>query len=310
MQLLKPLLLLLIAGAIFSCQEEEVVADAYGNFEGDPVTVSAEANGKLIKFTAEEGDHLKKGALVGIVDTTLLVLQKARLEAGIKAVRAKTKDPSPEIDVLKEKKRTILVEKARVEALLKSQAATPKQLDDVNAQIAIVDRQIESAKRGARLANNGILSEVGPLKAQLNQLDEQIAKCYIYNPADGVVLTKLAEESEVTGFGRPLYRIADLSTIVLRAYVTGGQLSHIKIGDKVEVLVDTGETSSDTYTGTISWVAQVSEFTPKSIQTKEERANLVYAIKIKVPNKDGLLKIGMPAEVNFSGTQNKADANE
>lgn len=307
MQLLKPSLILLMTALIFSCQKQEEVADSYGNFEGDPVTISAEANGKLIKFTVEEGAHLKKGELIGIVDTTLLVLQKARLEAGIKAVRSKTKDPAPEIDVLKEKKRTILVEKARVEALLESKAATPKQLDDINAQIAIVNRQIEAAKRNARAANTGILSEVGPLQAQLKQLDEQIAKCYIYNPVAGVVLTKLAEESEVTGFGRPLYRIADLSTIVLRAYVTGGQLSSIKIGDKVTVSVDTGAESSKSYAGTISWVAQVSEFTPKSIQTKDERANLVYAIKIKVPNEDGLLKIGMPAEVDLGTNNKKAD---
>lgn len=309
MQIIKPIFLLLIASAVFSCQKQEVLADAYGNFEGDPVSVSAEANGKLLKFSVQEGAELKAGELVGIVDTTLLVLQKARLDAAIKAVKAKTKDPSPEIAVLREKKSTIVVEKNRVEALLKNQAATPKQLDDINAKIAIIDRQIEAAQRSAQLANAAILSEVGPLKAQVNQLNEQIAKCYIYNPVKGTVLTKLAEEAEVTGFGRPLYRIANLEMITLRAYITGKQLTSVKIGDKAEVVVDTGVASSKRFNGTITWVAQVSEFTPKSIQTKDERANLVYAIKIKVPN-DGTLKIGMPAEVNFAGSQKKVATDE
>ena len=302
---LKKITILLLTGlAVFSCERRETLADAYGNFEGDPVTVSAEANGKLLQFSVEEGNHLKKGQLVGIVDTTLLVLQKARLEAGIKAVRSKTRNPAPEIEVLKEKKRNVLIEKKRVEALLKDKAATPKQLDDINAQIAIINQQIQSAKETARLANNGILSEIDPLRAQLKQLDEQIARCYIYNPVEGTVLTKLAEASEITGFGRPLYRIANLETITLRAYVTGGQLSRIKIGNKVEVVVDTGTDSSQSHEGTISWISNVSEFTPKSIQTKEERANLVYAIKITVPN-DGSLKIGMPAQVYLNTDKEK-----
>ena len=298
MYLKKITILLLITTAIFSCERQESLADAYGNFEGSPVTVSAEANGKLLQLSIEEGNELKKGQLVGIVDTTLLVLQKARVEAGIKAVRAKTRNPAPEIEVLKEKKRNILIEKRRVEALLKDNAATPKQLDDINAQIAIINQQIKAAKETAQLANGGILSEIEPLKAQLKQLDEQIARCYVYNPVAGTVLTKLAEESEITGFGRPLYRIADLTTITLRAYVTGGQLTGIKIGDKVQVVVDSGADASQNYEGTITWISNVSEFTPKSIQTKEERANLVYAIKITVPN-DGSLKIGMPAQVYF-----------
>ncbi len=304
MSIKKISIFILVGMMIVSCDREENLADAYGNFEGNPVTVSAEASGKLLQFTVEEGSHLRKGQLVGIVDTTLLFLKRGQLQAGINAIRSKRRNPEPEIEILKEKRRSIMIELKRIEALLKSNAATPKQLDDIKAQVAIIDKKIQSAKESAKIANRGILSGIEPLRAQLKELDEQIARCRIYNPVDGTVLTKLAEESEVTGFGRPLYRIADLSTVILRAYVTGSQLSRIKIGDKVEVVIDTGIDSSESHEGVISWISEVAEFTPKSIQTKEERVNLVYAIKIVVPN-DGSLKIGMPAKVYFNGHHQK-----
>ena len=281
-----------------SCKKEEKTADAYGNFEAITTTVSTEANGKLLLLDIEEGQTIKKGQLVALVDTSQLVLQKQQLQARIKAVRSKTQDPSPQIDILKEQKKSLIREQKRVEDLLADKAATPKQMDDINAQIGVMDKRIRSAKRQANLANTGILSEIAPILAQIKVLDEQINRCYVKNPIDGTVLTKLAEKSEITGFGRPLYRIANLQNITLRAYISGTQLGTVKLNQKVNVLTDAANGEMNSHEGTVSWIAEKSEFTPKTIQTKEERVNLVYAIKIKVEN-NGSLKIGMPGEVNF-----------
>lgn len=281
-----------------SCNGDEERADAYGNFETTSTIVSVEANGKLLFFPVEEGQRLEAGELIAIVDTTALVLQKEQLLSRIKAVRAKTQDPGPQIDVLKEQKASLIHEQNRVTKLLADNAATPKQLDDINAQITIVDKQIDAAKRQANLANTGILSEIDPVKAQIEVLEEQIRKCYVYNPVNGTVLTKLAEPSEVVAFSKPLYRIANLDNLILRAFVSGDQLGSVKIGQEVEVLTDGPEGTMNSQKGTITWVAESAEFTPKTIQTKEERVNLVYAVKVKVKN-DGSLKIGMPAEMNF-----------
>ena len=293
------LILTAIVALFFSsCKKDDERADAYGNFETTSTIVSAEANGKLLFFPVEEGQTLEAGKLIAIVDTTALVLQKDQLLSRIKAVRAKTQDPGPQIDVLKEQKATLIHERDRVKKLLADNAATTKQLDDINAQIAIVDKQIDAAKRQANLANTGILSEIEPVQAQIKVLEEQIRKCYVYNPVNGTVLTKLAEPSEVVAFSKPLYRIANLETLTLRAFVSGAQLTSVKVGQEVDVLTDGPEDTMNSQKGTVSWVAENAEFTPKTIQTKEERVNLVYAIKVKVPN-DGSLKIGMPAEVNF-----------
>lgn len=289
----------LIVTVFFSCKNDDQRADAYGNFETTTTMVSSEANGKLLIFDVEEGQSIEKGKLIGLVDTTQLVLQKKQLESRIKAVKSKTQDPGPQIDVYKEQKETLLHEKKRVEKLLAANAATPKQLDDITAQIAIVEKQIDAAKRTAGTANRGILSEVEPMKAQIDILDEQISNCYIYNPVSGTVLTKMAEVTEMTGMGKPLYRIANLDNLTLRAYISGDQLSSVKIGQEVDVLTDAPGETMNTQKGTITWISENSEFTPKTIQTKEERVNLVYAMKIKVKN-DGSLKLGMPAEVNFS----------
>jgi HlyD family secretion protein len=286
----------------FSCKNDEQRADAYGNFEATSTIVSVESNGKLLFLDVEEGQTLEKGKLIALVDTTQLVLQKELLLSKIGAVKSKTQDPGPQIDVYKEQKQTLLYEKKRVENLLADNAATPKQLDDINANISIIEKQIQAAQRQANRANGGILSEIDPVRKQIDVIDEQIKKCYVYNPIKGTVLTKLAEPSEIVGFGKPLYRIANIETLTLRAYVSGTQLSVVKIGQQVEVLTDAPDGAMNSQKGTVSWVAANSEFTPKTIQTKEERVNLVYAVKIKVPN-DGSLKIGMPAEVSFGGKE-------
>lgn len=294
-----PILFLLLS--LLACEPEEQLADAYGNFEADPTTIGAEANGRLLYLQVEEGVSLPAGKMVGLIDTTQLHLQKLQIKATIQALGNKTRSPLPEIEVLREQARNLEREKVRIEGLLADQAATPKQLDDIQAQIDVVEKQIESTRQRVSDNNRSILSEADPLYAQLAVLDEQIRKCYIYNPLQGTVLTKMAKGNEMAGFGTPLYRIASLDTLRLRAYFSGGQMSDIQLGQQVEILVDqASEQTMKSYPGTIEWIASEAEFTPKTIQTKEERINLVYAAKISVPNTDGKLKIGMPGEVWLS----------
>lgn len=285
---------------LFSCKKEATRSDAFGNFEAVETIVSAEANGKLLFLKANEGEPLKAGELVALVDTTLLHLQKQQLLASLGTIGKKQQDPNPQIAVLEEQKRNLIRERDRVKRLLADKAATPKQLDDMNGQIEVVDAQIKAARRTAGTANTGILGEKDPVLAQIKVLGEQIRRCYIYNPLDGVVLTKIAEASEVVGFGSPLYKIAALDTLELRAYISGDQLPSLKIGQTVSVLIDQSGGGVRTLPGMVSWISSKSEFTPKTIQTKEERVNLVYAFKVKVANGDGALKIGMPGEVRFS----------
>lgn len=281
------------------CAPEEEGADAYGNFEVTHTTVSSEIPGKLMAFRVEEGQKIEAGTLIGWVDTTQLHLQKLQLEATIRALGKKQQNPKPQIAVLEEQKQNLLREQKRFENLLADKAATPKQLDDINAQIDVVNAQIDAARKNSQTANQGILSERDPLEAQINVVKDKIGKSLIYNPFTGTVLVKLAEPGEVVGMGMPLYRIASMDTLTLRAYISGTQLGKVQLGQKVQVHVDESPEQTRTYEGQITWISDQSEFTPKTIQTKEERVNLVYATKIEVKN-DGFLKVGMPAEVYFS----------
>ncbi|MDX2279914.1 MAG: HlyD family efflux transporter periplasmic adaptor subunit [Saprospiraceae bacterium] len=312
---MKPLYFSFVALALLalSCQRSAPKADAYGNFEADELIVGAEASGKIIQFSVEEAQTLNAGTVVGRIDSTQLVLKIAQLKANIRAVAAKSPAISAQLAVFekqlnanKQQLATLQREKQRIENLLKKDAAVPKQLDDLNAQIEQVQRQMDvvNEQRSASDANlntqkNGLLAEILPIQDQIAQMEDQIAKCKIVNPIDGTVLTKLAEAGEVTSFGKPLYKIANLQQIILRAYVAGDQLGSIKVGQEVKVSIDGPDNTMRDFTGKISWVSSKAEFTPKIIQTKDERVNLVYAIKILVPN-DGTLKIGMPAEVHWS----------
>ncbi|MCP3933689.1 MAG: HlyD family efflux transporter periplasmic adaptor subunit [Bacteroidetes bacterium] len=282
----------------YSCEKQENGSDAYGNFEAREVFVSSEANGKLVRFDVEEGEKYAARQLIGFVDTTQLYLKKLQLEAAIRAIPTKKQDAQPQIEVFEKQKKNLLREKKRVEALLKDKAATPKQLDDIAGQIEVVDKQIAAASAKTTTLNKGIVSEIEPLRVQIKQIEDQLRKSYLYNPIKGTVLLKLAEESEFTVMGKPLYKIADLQNMILKVYVSGTQLPHIKIGDQVTVLIDEDEETNRSLTGNINWISEKAEFTPKIVQTKEERVNLVYAVKIAVKN-DGALKIGMPGEVVF-----------
>jgi HlyD family secretion protein len=284
--------------ALAACGGNDDKADAYGHFEAREIVVSAQANGQILQLGLKEGDPLKAGQIVGLIDTTTLALQRAQLMASMGVVRKKTQDPIPQIKVLEEQKRTLQREKERVEALLKEEAALPKQLDDIVGQLGVLDEQIRAARANADRINQGIMAETDPLAAQLNLLNEQISRCYVKNPVAGTVILQWAEAGELANIGKPLYKIADLRNMELRAYISGSQLSQVKIGQEVRVFFDTGKEETQSLPGTVSWIASQAEFTPKIVQTKEERVNLVYAVKIAVKN-DGSIKIGMPGEVIF-----------
>ena len=294
------------------CNSNENEFDASGTFEADETIVSSEMPGKILSFNVEEGMHLLKDSVVGMVDATNIDLQQQQVEASINALNEKTANVNPQIELLQNQLAVqqsqldnLLHERKSIENLLKADAATAKQLDDMNAQIDVVKKsmtvtqqQINVRKNDVATQNRSILSEAEPLRKRVAQLEDQQQRANIVNPVNGTVITKYAEAGEVTSSGKALYKIADLSELNLRAYVSGVQLPTIKLGQQVKVMIDQGEKGYKEYIGTIVWISDKAEFTPKTIQTKEERANLVYAIKVKVKN-DGFLKIGMYGEVKL-----------
>lgn len=294
----KYLTLLALILTLISCSNNQNQPDAYGNFEATEIIVSSEATGKIINFVIDEGQNIQKNQNICLIDTVQLYLQKEQVEASIFAITSKVRDVQVEINVLTEKKNALLKDKNRIEKLFKDSAATQKQLDDIESQLEILDKQEIATRRGLNITNNGLLAEIKPLQVKLKQLEDQIEKCKVKSPINGVVLNKFAEQGEFATIGKPLVKIANLDTLVLRAYVTEVQLPEIKLGQKVYVYIDTKNNSLKKFEGIITFISSEAEFTPKIIQTKEERVNLVYAVKINVIN-DGTLKIGMPAEVKF-----------
>lgn len=280
-----------------ACKNENTF-DASGSFEAVEVIVSAEGNGVLEEFNIEDGQVLQAGQLIGYIDSTQLFLKKKQLEAQIVALLAKRPNIPVQLSSLQEQLKTAEVEQKRITSLLKSDAATTKQLDDVNAQIEIIKKQIEAQKSTLVISSEGINKDVLPLQVQVEQLDDQLQKCKIVNPINGTVLTKYAEQNEMAATGKALYKIADLSTIILRVYISSNQLAQVKLNQKVKVHTDDGTGGFKEDEGTIAWISDKAEFTPKTIQTKDERANMVYAIKIRMPN-NGVYKIGMYGEVSF-----------
>ncbi len=289
---------LLLAGLTFlmACNNGENQYDATGNFEADEIIVSSEAGGKILKFNIEEGQTLEKGQHIGYIDTLQLHLKKKQLQSSVRAVLARQPNASSQLATIQEQIETAKREKLRFERLRKEDAATQKQVDDLNAQQELLQKQYNALQSSLRTTTQSIQSETVPLSIQIEQIEDQIKKSTITNPVSGTVLVKYAEESEMTGPGKALYKIADLTSLILRAYISGNQLPAVKLGQKVDVLIDDLNEGSKKYEGEITWIADKAEFTPKTIQTKEERANLVYPIKIKV-NNDGYLKIGMYGEV-------------
>ncbi len=288
---MKKIGILLTAITIISCNKNNEKADAYGNFEATEITVSSESNGKIEFLNVEEGAQLKKGSLVGLIDTLQLHYNREQLKASIETVQSKSASVLSQINVLNEQLKTAKIEQTRIQNMYAENAATKRQIDEIDGKVKVIEKQISSVQT----QNAPILNEIKSIKVQIEKLDDQIKKSKISNPVDGTVLTKYAEPSEITAFGKPLYKIANLNEMELRVYVTETQLAQIKIGQKVTVAID-ADNDTKKYEGNITWISAQAEFTPKVIQTKEERANLVYAVKVAVKN-DGSLKIGMPAEV-------------
>lgn len=290
----------LLGGLFFlsSCGSDEETFDAQGVFEAQEIIVSAEAAGRITRLELEEGVELAAGQVVGSIDSTQAALLKKQLQAQIGAVLSQAPDVAAQIAALQEQIAAAKRERNRLESLVAVGALPAKQLDDAATQVDVLARQLDALQSSLSVTRRGLQAQTVPLTAQIEQVNDQIAKSVIVNPINGTVLTKYAEQEEVTAPGKPLYKIADLSTMILRAYISGTQFANVKVGAPVKVFVDNGPDSYREMPGTISWISDQAEFTPKTIRTKEERANLVYAIKIRVPN-DGALKIGMYGEVRF-----------
>lgn len=284
--------------ALAACNKTNNTADASGTFEAVETIISAEASGLLKEFKTEEGQELKQGQAIGFIDTVQLYLKKKQLLSQIKSVLSQKPDIAVQVAALQTQLQNYEKEKVRFTNLVKADAATQKQLDDINAQIEVVKKQIDAQQSSLGITSQSIHEQTLPLDVQIEQLNDQIAKSRIVNPMNGTVLSKYTEPNEVVALGKPLYKIADLSSMTLRAYVSGNQLPLIKLNQPVKVMIDDKDGALKEYTGEITWISSKAEFTPKTIQTKDERANLVYAIKVKVKN-DGFLKIGMYGEVKF-----------
>ena len=277
--------------SLISCNKNNDKADGYGNFEATEVTISAEANGKIEYLKLEEGDILEPKNQVGLIDTTQLYFNKQQLIASKSTVYSKSENVLSQIKVLQEQLKTTLIEKKRIQNMFAENAATKRQVDEIDGKVSVIQEQIKSVQT----QNAPIVNEVKSIDVQIEKINDQIQKSKIFNPIKGTVLAKYSEPNEVTAFGKPLYKIADISEMTLRVYISETQLSQIKVGQNVTVKID-AEKEMKSFPGTISWIASSAEFTPKVVQTKEERVNLVYAVKVNVKN-DGSLKIGMPAEM-------------
>lgn len=287
-----------IGGCLLSaCSGNETDFDASGTFEATEIMVSAEAKGKIMQLDVEEGTQLQAGAVIGYIDSTQLYLQKKQLTAKLRSVDIRKPDIHKQIAVLQQQIATAKTEVQRQQNLVRAKAGNQKQLDDWQNQLKVLERQLEAQRSALSKLSSGSDAEVEGLQYQIMQLDDLLMKCSIRNPQSGTVLVKYAEAGELTSIGRPIYKLADTGVLYLRAYVTANQLSQLKLGQAVNVFADF-EDDFKTYPGILTWISAKAEFTPKGIQTKEERANLVYAIKVAVQN-DGYLKIGQYGEIKW-----------
>jgi HlyD family secretion protein len=275
---------------------------ATGTFEADETVISSESAGVLKEFTVKEGDLLKKGMQVGYTDSTQLWLKRQQIDAQIEAVKSRKPNIKTQLAALQQQLETAQTEKIRIDKLVQANAATSKQADDINAQIAVIKKQIQAMNSSLSISTESLDAEINVLENQALQLDDQLQKSKIINPINGTVLVTYAQPFEMTAPGKPLYKIANLTNLNLRVFVSGNQLAVIKLNQKVKIRTDNGADGFNLFDGEITWISSKSEFTPKTIQTKEERTNRVYAVKIRVKN-DGLLKIGQYGELMLNEVQ-------
>jgi HlyD family secretion protein len=276
------------------CKNKSNLADAYGNFEATEVTVSAETSGRILKFYVTEGTDIDQGSEIALIDTTLFHLQKAEIIAGMKGVKTRISSIIAQNEILNQQIENLKVNISRTENMLKDDAATKKQYDDLAGQVAVIEKQI--AANNTQKAS--VAAELSVYESKKATLNEQVVRSCVKSPLKGTIIEKYAEAGEMTATGKPLVKIADLSVIKLKVYVSGAQLGSIKTGQEVTVRIDNGKKEYTSYKGMISYISGKAEFTPKIIQTKEERVTLVYAVTIDVKN-DGTMKSGMPGEAIF-----------
>jgi Multidrug resistance efflux pump len=294
----KIIALLLPIIVLTACHRGKYNYDASGTFNATEITVSAEATGRIMQLNIEEGSKVEAGYESGYIDTTQLYLNRVQLQHNLHSAYSRKQDVPKQVAALQQQIQTQKRELVRVERLIAANAANQKQADDINAGIAVLEKQLTAQLTSLKSGNIAIDSESEAIVNGISQIEYQIEKSKIISPINGTVLTKYAQAGEFAAVGKPLFKVADLDNMELRAYITSGQLSQIKLGQKVKVYADYEDKESRPYDGVVSWVAEKAEFTPKTIQTRDERANLVYAIKIAVKN-DGMLKIGMYADVKF-----------
>ena len=267
-------------------------------FETTEVIVSAKATGEILSLNVEEGQNVKCNEMLGLIDTLQLSLHDQQLAANQSAADSKRLDANRQVASIRQQISNLQKEKKRFSDLLAANAATQKQVDDIGYQIEVLQRQLAATKEQIGSNNQSAGNQSMGIKAQRAQTEDQIRKAHITSPITGTVLTKYAEQGEYATPGRALFKVGDISRMRLRAYITAPQLTTLKVGQKVKVFADMGETESKAYEGTVEWISDKAEFTPKTIQTRDERANLVYAIKVAVKN-DGMIKRGMYGDVKF-----------
>jgi HlyD family secretion protein len=295
MKISNPIISIFCALALCACGEKKDY-ETSGVFEATEVVVSAEASGKILKLDAEEGTLLKKGEVVGLIDSVQLELAREKALADIAALESRLPDIPVQLAPLRERLAKQKFEEARFKKLVASDSANKKQLQDIESEIEVVSRQIDAARSELEKTSANIAESVKALKIQVKIFEDQISKSKIVNPIGGTVLVKYAEAGEFAAVGRGLYKIADVSSLYLRAYFTDAQLTKLKLGQKLKLRADFGRDGSRAYEGEITWIADKAEYTPKGVRNRDERADLVYAVKILVKN-DGYLKIGQYAEV-------------
>lgn len=287
-----------VALLLSACGNKDVEYDASGVFETTDVIVSARGTGEIVSLNIEEGEQVKQNEVLGELDMTQLRLRKDQLAAGKDAAQSHRLDASRQIASLEQQIANLEKEQARFQALLKDGAATQKQVDDIGYQISTLRKQVAALSEQVTISNRSIDGQSAGFDAQIGQVDDQMNQALITSPIDGVILSKYAEAGEFAVPGRALFKVADVSDMKLRVYADAGQVNSLKIGQKVKVYADQGSNDRREYEGTVCWISSEAEFTPKTIQTRDERSNLVYAVKISVRN-DGLIKRGMYGDVKF-----------
>lgn len=281
-----------------ACNNKNSSYDATGVFETTEIVVSAKSNGEILQFDISEGQEEVAGQTLGVIDTTQLYLKKVQLQASSRAINSRRVNVANQIAVLRQQLETAKSERQRFAKLVSENAANQKQLDDINAQIVTLEKQLAAQTETLDNTNNSLTYEQQAVVAQIAQIDDQIKNSLIKCPVAGTILEKFAEAGELATAGKPLFKVANLEKIYLRAYITASQLTELKIGQQVKVFSDLGEKGRKEYAGAVSWISDKAEFTPKTIQTRDVRANLVYAVKISVKN-DGYIKKGMYGEILF-----------